>query len=90
MCHVLMINFLIIMEKAVYTLGLITLQDQRIKSNNYHFLCVERLINILVLFLLQHFSWIERYTKIGRFFFCLSIYRSYAISACSSSSMQEA
>ena len=39
-----------IMEKAVYTLGLITLQDQKIKSNNYHFLCVGRLINILVIF----------------------------------------
>ena len=33
-----MINFLMIMEKAVCTLGLITLQDQKIKSNNYHFL----------------------------------------------------
>ena len=51
-----MINFLMIMEKAVYTLGLITLQDQKIKSNNYHVLCVKRLINILVLFLLQHLS----------------------------------
>ena len=58
MCHVLKINFLMIMEKAVYTLGLITLQDQKIKSNNYHFLCVGRLINILVLCLLQHLSWI--------------------------------
>ena len=59
------------MEKDVYTLGLITLQDQKIKSNNYHFLCVGRLINFLVLFLLQHLSWIERYStmKIGRFFF---------------------
>ena len=38
-----------IMEKAVYTLGLRTLQDQKIKSNNYHFLCVGRLINTLVL-----------------------------------------
>ena len=71
MCHVLMIKFLMIMEKAVYTLGLIILQDQKIKSNNYQFLCFGRLINILVLFLLQHLSWIERYstTKIGRFFF---------------------
>ena len=71
MCHVSMINFLMIMEKAVNTLGLITFQDQKIKSNNYHFLCVRRLINILVLFLLQHLSWIERYgtMKIGRFFF---------------------
>ena len=60
-----------IMEEAVYTLGLITLQDQKKKSNNYHFLCVERLINILFLFLLQHLGWIERYSamKIGRFFF---------------------
>ena len=50
MCHVLMINFVMIMEKAVYTLGLRTLQDQNIKSNNYHFLCVGRLINIIVYF----------------------------------------
>ena len=71
MCHILMINFLIIMEKAVCTLGLITHQDQKIKSSNYHFLCVGRLINILVLFLLHHLNWIERYIamKIGRFFF---------------------
>ena len=71
MCHVLMINFLIIMVKAVCALGLITLQDQKIKSSNYHFLCVGCLINILVLFLLQHLNWIERYStmKIGRFFF---------------------
>ena len=40
MCHVLMINFLMIMENAVCELGLITLQDQKIKSNNYHFLCL--------------------------------------------------
>ena len=40
MCHVLRINFLMIMEKAVYTLDLITLQDQEIKSNSYHlFVC---------------------------------------------------
>ena len=49
MYHVLMINFLMIMEKAGCTLGLITLQDQKIKSNNYHFLCVGCLINNLVL-----------------------------------------
>ena len=60
-----MINSLMIMEKAVCTLGLITLQDQKIKLNNYHFLCVGRLINILVLFLLQHLNWIKRYMKIG-------------------------
>ena len=60
-----------IMEKAVCTLGLITLQDQKIKSNNYHYLCVGRLINILNLFFVQHLSWIEIYStkKIGRFFF---------------------
>ena len=71
MCHVLIINYLMIMEKAVCTLGLITFQDQKRKSNSYHFLCVGRLINILVLFLLQHLKWIERYSnmKIGRFFF---------------------
>ena len=44
LCHGLMINFLVIMEKAVFTLGLITLQDQKIKSNNYHLVCVGRLI----------------------------------------------
>ena len=49
-----------IMEKAVCTSGEITLQDQEIKSSDYHFLCVGRLINILVLFLLQHLNWIER------------------------------
>ena len=38
MCHVLMINFLMIMEKAVCILGLITLQDLKLKSNNYQFL----------------------------------------------------
>ena len=47
-CHVLMINFLMIMENAVCTSGVITLQDQKIKSSNYHFLCVGRLINVLV------------------------------------------
>ena len=71
MCHILMIDFLMIMKKAVCTLGLIALQDQKIKSNNYRFSCVGRLINVLVLFLLQHLNWIERYSsmKIGRFFF---------------------
>ena len=66
-----MINFLMIIVKAVCTLGLITLQDQKIKLSNYHFLFVGRLINILVLFLLQRLNWIERYStmKIGRFFF---------------------
>ena len=66
-----MINFLVIIEKAVCTSGVITLQDQKIQSSDYHFLCVGRLINILVLFLLQHLNWIERYStvKIGRFFF---------------------
>ena len=66
-----MINFLMIMEKAVCTLGLITLQDQKIKLNNFHLFCVGHLMNILVLFLLQHLNWIERYStmKIRRFFF---------------------
>ena len=75
MCHVLLINFLMIMEKAVCTLGSITLQDKQIKSNNNQFLCVRHLINILVLFLLRHFNWIERYStmKNRTFLFCLSI-----------------
>ena len=71
MCHVLMINFLMVMEKAVCTLGSINLHDKKIKLNNYQFLCVLRLINILVLFLLRHLSWIDRDStmKIGRNFF---------------------
>ena len=73
MCHVFMMNFLMIMEKAVCILGSITLHDKKIKSNNYKFLCVLRLINILVLFLLRHLNWIDRYStmKIGRYFFVL-------------------
>ena len=39
MCYVLMINFLMIIEKALCTLGLITLEDKKIKSNNCQF-CV--------------------------------------------------
>ena len=71
MCHVLMINFLMIMEKAVCTLGSITLHDKKIKSNNYQFLSDLRLINIFVLILLRHLNWIDRYStmKIGRNFF---------------------
>ena len=71
MCHVLLFNFRMIMEKAVCILGSITPQDKKIKSNNYHLLCVGRLINILVLFVMRHPIWIERYRtmKIGRFFF---------------------
>ena len=70
-CRVLMINFMVRMEKAVSIFGSITLQDKKIKSDKYHFLCVLRLINILVLFLLRYLNWIERYStiKIGRFFF---------------------
>ena len=66
-----MSNFLVMMEKAVCTLGSIALQDQKIKSNNYHFLCVRRLINILFFISVQYLNWIERYStmKIGRFFF---------------------
>ena len=77
MCHVFMINFLMIMEKAVRLLGSITLQDKKIKSNNYQFMCVGRFINILVLILLRHLNWIENYStmKIGRFFFCSSMRR---------------
>ena len=56
MCHVLMIIFLMIMEKAVCTLGSITIQDKKIKSNNYHFLSVLRLMNILLLFLLRNLN----------------------------------
>ena len=71
MCHGLITIFLMIMEKVVCTLGSITLHDKNIKSNNYHFLCVLRLKNILVLFLLRHLNWIDRYStmKIGHYFF---------------------
>ena len=50
MCHVLMINLLMIVERADFTSGSITLPDKKIKSNNYQFLCVGRLINVLVYF----------------------------------------
>ena len=71
MCHDLMIKLLMIMERAVFTLGSITLPDKKIKSNNYQVLCGGRLINVLAYFLLQHLNWIKRYItmKIGRFFF---------------------
>ena len=57
--------------KAVFTIGSITLPDKKIKSNNYQFLCVGRLVNILVHFLLRHLNWIERYSimNIGHIFF---------------------
>ena len=84
MCHVLMINFLMIMEKALYTLGLITLQDQKIKSNNYHFLCVRRLLNILVIFVATfQLDRKIRYHGNRTFLFCLSI---SAICCCDKSS----
>ena len=53
------------------TLGLITLHNKKIKSNNYQFLCVLRLINSFVLFLLWHLNCIDRYStmKIGHNFF---------------------
>ena len=60
-----------IIEKAMRTLDSITLQDKKIKSNNYQFVCVGRFINILVLILLRNLNWIENYStmKIRRFFF---------------------
>ena len=66
-----MINLLMIVEGAVFTLGSITLPDKKIKSNNYQLLCVGRLINTFVYFLLRHLNWIKRYStmKIGRIFF---------------------
>ena len=45
-----MINLLIIVEWAVFTLGSITLPDKKLRSNNHHLLWVGRLINILVYF----------------------------------------
>ena len=75
MCHVLMINFLMIMEKPMYTLGIKTLQDQKIKPNNYHFLGVGSFINILVLFFVAT-SQLDRkiqYHENRTFLFSLSI-----------------
>ena len=56
MCHVLIINLLMIVELAVFTLGSITLPDKKITSINYQLLSVGRLINILVYFLLRHLN----------------------------------
>ena len=49
--------------QAVFTLVSITLPDKKIISNNYPFLCVTHLINILVYFLLRHLKSIERYSS---------------------------
>ena len=40
MCHVSMVDFLMIMEKAVCTLGSVTFQGKEIKPNNYQYFCV--------------------------------------------------
>ena len=66
-----MINLLIIMEWAVFTLGSITLPDKKKKSNNQKVLFVGRLINILAYILLRHLNWVKRYStmKIVRIFF---------------------
>ena len=66
-----MIDLLMIVGWAVFTLGSITQPDKKIKSNNYQHLFVGRLINILVSFLLRHLNWIKRHSimKIGRIFF---------------------
>ena len=84
MCHVLMINFLMIIEKAVCKLGSISLQDKKIKSNNYQFLCVGHLIYILVLFLLRHLNWIKRYStmKIEHFFLFEYIFCGCLVNCC--------
>ena len=63
---------MMIMKKAVCTLGSITLQDKKIKNQIITiFLFDGRLIHILFLFLLRNLNRIERYStmKIGRFFF---------------------
>ena len=56
---VAMINLLMIVELAVFTLGSITLPNKKIKSNNYQLLCVGRLIKKFGLFLLRHLNWIK-------------------------------
>ena len=68
MCHVLMIDSLLTMKIAVFTLGSIAIPDKKIKSYHYQFSCVLRLSNSLVLFLFRYLNWIERYStmKIGR------------------------
>ena len=78
MCHVLMINFLMIMEKAVCTLGLITLQDMKIKSNNYHlFVC--RSFDKHFGFIFVATSKLDRKIQYHQnrtfLFFCLSIHK---------------
>ena len=67
-----------IMEKAVCTLGLKALPYQKIKSKDYHFFVCRTFDNYVGVFLLQRLNWIEGYstTKIGRFFFCLSIFNT--------------
>ena len=77
MCHVLIINFRMIIEKAVCTLGLITLQDQKIKSNHFYFF-VCRTFDKYFGFIFAATSLLDRklqYHENRIFLFCLSIYR---------------
>ena len=47
-------------DSGISCLGYITLPDKKMKSNNYQYLCVRRLTNILVSFLFRPLNWIER------------------------------
>ena len=71
MCHVLLINFLMIMEKAVCTLGSITLQDKKIKIKQLQIFECPTFDKHFGFIFVATSNWIERYStmKIGRFFF---------------------
>ena len=67
-----------IMEKAVCTLGLITLQNQKIKSNNYHFLCGTFDKHFGFIFVAtSHLERKIQYHENRTFLFCLSIDKKF-------------
>ena len=70
MCYALMIDMPMIVDKAVFNIGSITLPDKKINQMISNFVC-QTFHKPFGLFLLRHPNWIDRYNtmKIGRFFF---------------------
>ena len=58
-------------------LGIISHQDQKIKSNNYHLLCAVRLINILLIFCYNILTGSKDTVSYNwTYLFCLSTYKN--------------
>ena len=75
MCHVLMISFLMIMEKSVYTFGSITLQDNKIKIKQLPiFVCPTFDKHFVFIFVATSYQDRKiQYHENRTFLFCLSI-----------------